>query len=214
MHITNVNCKYPDLQKVRVITHVQMMCTRLFFSQEHGLNQNEGLFHLCNLQLASVDDGNRGSLTWIWQNLDFHNFWPEVLKKCTLCKLHVHLICWVFPNTVTNTQTKNKYRIPMAYGLWHMHQGLIFLHLAQVRVVKGPCRDTIAKKHKTSQSASVRLAYCFIKIYLHILNTRIPKVSMRKINGGFVIFPPATITVLDPYPRLNSDHFLVQPQQN
>ena len=47
------------------------------------MGRKEGLFRFCNSQLASVDDGNskrKCSSTWIWQNLDFDNFRPELLK--------------------------------------------------------------------------------------------------------------------------------------
>ena len=38
---------------------------------------NKGLFRSGNLRLGSVDDGNsykKGSLTWMWQNLNFDSF--------------------------------------------------------------------------------------------------------------------------------------------
>ena len=44
---------------------------------------NKGLFRLGNLRLGSVGDGNskkKGSLTWIWTNLNFDSFRPELLK--------------------------------------------------------------------------------------------------------------------------------------
>ena len=37
---------------------------------------------------------------------------------------------------------------------------------------------------------------------------------MREINGIFVVFTAATIIIIGPCPRLNSGHFLLQPQQN
>ena len=49
---------------------------------------------------------------------------------------------------------------------------------------------------------------------LHEERSRLSYLLCAKSMAVFVVFTAATITVLRPYPQLNSGHFLVQPQQN